>query len=159
ATTTTAQDTSFADMARRQETVRAVIQADPGVLSVGSMIGGNGQPLNQGRLFIALKPQSERDANADQIINRLRPKLAQLEGIATVVQSRQDINVGGRLSKAQFQYTLQDADLDELAVWAPKLLNEMRGLRELQDVSTDQQDGAATATLTIDRDQAARFGI
>ncbi len=159
ATTTAAQDTSFADMARRQQAVAHIIVQDPAVDSAGSMIGGNGNPLNQGRLFIALKAKDQRDASAEQVINRLRPKLAQLEGISTVIQSRQDINVGGRLSKAQFQYTLQDANLDELAQWSPKLLDGLRGLPELQDVSTDQQDGAATATLTIDRDQAARFGI
>ncbi len=105
-------------------------------------------------MFISLKPSSERNASAQQIIARLRPKLAQLEGVKLFLQARQDISVGGRAGQTQYQYTLQDANRDELYAWAPKVLDELQQLPELRDVATDQQTGGATATLTIDRDAA-----
>ena len=115
--------------------------------------------FNTGNFFINLKPRAKRGASADQIIARLRPKLAAIEGANLYLQVPQDIKVGGRAGRTQYQYTLQDADLDELDVWAPKLVAKLQGLKQLADVTSDQQANAATATLTIDRDRAARFGI
>ncbi|RCW77850.1 efflux RND transporter permease subunit [Phyllobacterium bourgognense] len=155
-----AQDTSFADMARHQVEIGKVVAGDPGVASVGMAVGGgSGNTLNTGRMFITLKPQDQRDATASQIIGRLRPKVAQIEGVKLFLQPAQDINVGGRSTATQFQYTLQDGDANELSDWAPKLLAKLSTLPELTDVATDQQSNGATVTLDIDRDQAARFGI
>ncbi len=155
-----AQDTSFADMARHQIEIGKVVAGDPGVASVGMAVGGgSGNTLNTGRMFVTLKPQDQRDATASQIIGRLRPKLAQVEGVKLFLQPAQDINVGGRSTATQFQYTLQDGDVNELNSWAPKLLAKLNTLPELTDVATDQQSNGTTVTLDIDRDQAARFGI
>jgi hydrophobe/amphiphile efflux-1 (HAE1) family protein len=153
-----AQDVSFAEMMRLQRQVLDVVSKDPAVESWGSAIGG-ARTLNTGLMVITLKPRDERDASADQVIARLRPQLAQIKGIALFMQAAQDLNVGGRLSRTQYQYTLQDADLDELNTWAPKILGTLKTLPNLRDVATDQQTGGGTLTLTIDRDQAARFGI
>ena len=130
---------------------------DPDVAGVGFTAGSSAS--NTGNFFITLKPRAQRTASADQIIARLRPKLATVEGANLYLQAPQDINVGGRLGRTQYQYTLQDADLDELNTWAPKLVTTLQGLQQLADVTTDQQANAAAATLTIDRDRAARFGI
>jgi HAE1 family hydrophobic/amphiphilic exporter-1 len=122
--------------------------------------GGSGNTANTGRLFIALRPRDQgRTATADQIIARLRPKLAKLEGVRLFMQAPQDINVGGRLSRTEYQYTLTDTNLDELNTWAPRLLERLRKLPALVDVATDQQNEAAAAVLTIDRARAASFGI
>ena len=155
------QDVSFQEMARRQEALAGIIEADPDVAGYSSSIGAGlgAQTENNGRFFIALKPFSERHATAQQIIARLRPKLAKVEGAKLYLQAAQDIRVGGRLSKTQYQYTLQDADTAELYGWAPKVLAKLGQLPELRDVGTDQQMAGPTATLTIDRDAAARFGI
>ncbi|MET0599971.1 MAG: efflux RND transporter permease subunit [Mesorhizobium sp.] len=155
-----AQDISFAQMAERQRVLGRIVSADPDVATVGMAIGAaSGQTLNNGRMFITLKPRSQRTASAGQVIDRLRPKLAQVEGAALFLQPAQDINVGGRLSRTQYQYTLQDGNTDELNTWAPRLLAKLRALPELTDVATDQQDNGTTVTLSIDRDQASRFGI
>src|SRR5206468_10742147 len=115
---------------------------------------------NTGNLFIGLKPKDEgREANADEIIARLRPKLAQVQGVTAFLQAGQDINVGGRLSRTQYQYTITDANLDELNEWAPKLQARFAQLPQLTDVASDLQNAATTANLTIDRDRAASFGI
>jgi HAE1 family hydrophobic/amphiphilic exporter-1 len=106
-----------------------------------------------------LKPRDERDASADQIIARLRPQLDKVEGARLFLQAAQDINVGGRQARTQFQYTLQDANLEELNAWAPQVVDKLKTLKELRDVATDQQTNGTTLALTIDRDQAARFGI
>ena len=129
--------------------------------NVGMQIGANGnQTQNNGRMFISLKPLGERTASATEIIRRLAPKLATVEGAALFLQPAQDINVGGRAQLAHCSSTrLQDADLDELNQWAPKLYAKLKTLPELTGVATDQQTGGTTLTLTIDRDQAARFGI
>jgi hydrophobic/amphiphilic exporter-1 (mainly G- bacteria), HAE1 family len=155
-----AQDISFADMAKRQLALGKVVAEDPDVASVGMAAGaGPGQTVNTGRLFITLKPRDERAASASQIIDRLRPKLAKVEGGALFLQPAQDINVGGRIARTQFQYTLQDADLTELNTWAPKLLAKLRTLPQLTDLATDQENNGTTISLVIDRDQASRFGI
>jgi HAE1 family hydrophobic/amphiphilic exporter-1 len=159
ATSETAQDISFADMKRHQEELGAIVQRDPAVDSIAMFIGGGGSALNTGRLYITLKPRSERDASAQQIIARLRPKLEKVEGARLFMQASQDVRLGGRATRTQFEYTLQDANLDELNEWAPKILAKMQTLRELRDVATDQQTQGTTLTLTINRDTAARYGI
>src|SRR5262249_38820404 len=136
-----AQDISFAQMVDRQLALGRIVSADPDVATVGMAVGAlSGQTLNDGRMFITLEPRDQRTASASQIIDRLRPKLAQVQGAALFLQPAQDINVGGRLSRTQFQYTLQDGNTDELDTWAPKLLARMKTLPELTDVATDQQD-------------------
>ncbi len=153
------QDVSFAAMEDRQRAVGAVIQADPDVASIAMSIGGSGQALNSGRMFITLKPRDDREANAFQIIDRLRPKLAKLEGVKVFLQASQDVRTGGRASRTQFEYTLQDPNLDELNTWSPRLLEKLKTLPELRDVATDQQTDGTTLTLTINRDAASRYGI
>ncbi|HXE21168.1 MAG TPA: efflux RND transporter permease subunit [Rhodoferax sp.] len=156
----TGQDASPAAMWRRLTQAADVVRADPDVTAFGMFTGGSGNTANTGRLFIALRPRDEgRTATADQIIARLRPKLATLEGVRLFMQAPQDINVGGRLSRTEYQYTLTDTDLDELNTWAPRLLERLRKLPALVDVATDQQNEAAAAVLTIDRARAASFGI
>ncbi len=157
-----AEDVSFKEMSRIQSEIGAVISADPDVsgynATVGSGIGG--QTVNNGRIFIALKPFEERTGGtAQDFINRIRPKLDGIKGGKLFLQPSQDIRVGGRLSKTQYQYTLQDADLDELFHWAPRVLDRLRDLPMLRDVTTDQQMAGLTTTLRIDRDQAARLGV
>ena len=110
-------------------------------------------------MFIQLKPLEERDANAFQVIARLRPKLAQVPGMRVYLQAAQDVTVGARVAKTQFQYTLQDANFDELNAWSVKILDKLKSLPELRDVATDQQNSGTTLTLKIDRDMASRFGI
>jgi len=159
-TSEAAQDISFAEMVRRQRALGEVVSQDPAVATVGMAVGsGGGQTQNNGHFFITLKPRDQRNVTADQVIRRLQPKLARVEGAALFLQVAQDINVGGRLARTQYQYTLLDADLGELDTWAPKILAKLKTLPELRDVASDQQTGGATLTLTIDRDQAARFGI
>ncbi|WP_445487469.1 multidrug efflux RND transporter permease subunit [Rhodopseudomonas sp. RCAM05734] len=159
ATSEAAQDISFADMKLHQEALGKIVQADPAVASVAMAIGGNGGALNTGRMFITLKPRDERDVNAMQIIARLRPQLEKVQGARLFMQAAQDIRLGGRASRTQFEYTLQDANLTELNEWAPKILDRMKKLPELRDVATDQQTNGTTLTLTVDRDAASRFGI
>ena len=154
-----AQDISFADMRKHQEELGKIVQADPDVATVAMAIGGNSGALNTGRMFITLKPRDERSASAQQIISRLRPKLEKVEGARLFMQAAQDVRLGGRATRTQFEYTLQDANLTELNEWAPKILAKMQSLSELRDVATDQQTKGTTLTLTIDRDSASRFGI
>ena len=155
----TAQDISFADMERHQEQLSAIVQADPAVDSIAMFIGGGGTALNSGRMYVTLKPHDERKANAEQIIARLRPKLEKVEGARLYMQASQDVRLGGRATRTQFEFTLQDANLAELNEWAPKILAKMQTLPELRDVATDQQTTGTTLTLTIDRDTASRYGI
>ena len=155
------QDISFDGMAAKALELSDVIAADPAVETFAYSVGANGfSPVtNTARYWIVLKPRDQRTASADEVIRRLRPKIAPIRGIALFMQAAQDINVGGRLSRTQYQFTLQDANLNELNEWAPRLLDKLRTLPELTDLATDQQTSASTATLTIDRDTAARFGI
>jgi HAE1 family hydrophobic/amphiphilic exporter-1 len=159
ATSEAAQDISFEEMARRQEALGKIVQADPDVASVAMAIGGSGRAGNNGNIFITLKPRDERSANAQQIIARLRPKLEPVEGARLFMQAAQDVRLGGRPTRTQFEYTLQDANLDELNEWAPKILAKMQTLPELRDVATDQQSLGTTLQLTINRDTASRYGI
>ncbi len=158
-TSEAAQDISFAEMKKKQEELGRIVLADPAVHSIAMFIGGGGSALNNGRMYVTLKPLAERDASAQQVIARLRPKLDQVEGARQFLQASQDVRLGGRATRTQFEYTLQDADLDELNTWAPKVLEKMQALPELRDVATDQQTGGTTLTLTIDRDAASRYGI
>ncbi|MBV9563026.1 MAG: efflux RND transporter permease subunit [Bradyrhizobium sp.] len=153
------QDISFAEMERKQEELSRIVQADPAVESIAMFVGGGGTALNSGRMYITLKPHDERDAGAEQIIARLRPKLEKVEGARLYLQASQDVRLGGRATRTQFEFTLQDANLAELDVWAPKILARMQTLPELRDVATDQQTEGTTLALTIDRDTAARYGI
>ena len=154
------QDISYTEMYKKQQQVNAIIQADPAVASFASLIGGGngGQTGNNGRVFINLKPWGTRDPIM-QVIARLSEKVKSIEGFRLYMQPAQDITVGGRLSRTLYQYTLQDSDALELNQWAPKLLASLQGEKLLRDVTTDQQVAGTTATLQIDRDAAARFGI
>ena len=155
------QDISFDAMTQHQFALADIIGRDPGVADVAFVVGvtGGSQSNNNGRFWINLKPRNERTASADQIISRLRPQLAKVPGISAYLQAQQDVTMGGRPARSQFQYTLQDANLDELGAWSPVMLDKLRSLPELRDVATDQQSNATAATLTIDRDTAGRFGI
>ena len=154
----TSQDASFTRAKAKVQAVAQVISQDPDVSAVGLFIGTSS--TNQANLSIALRPkESGRSSTADQVITRLRPKLARLVGVQTYLQASQDINVGGRVGQAQYQYTLSDSDLDELNKWAPKLLAALKKVPQLTDVSSDQQSQGGAVNLTIDRAAAARFGI
>jgi HAE1 family hydrophobic/amphiphilic exporter-1 len=159
ATSEAGQDISFADMKHHQEELGDIILRDPAVDSMAMFIGGGGSALNTGRLYITLKPRNERDAGAQQIIARLRPQAEKVEGARLFMQASQDVRLGGRATRTQFEFTLQDANLDELNEWAPKILTRMQKLPELRDVATDQQTQGTTLTMTINRDTASRYGI
>ena len=153
----TSQNASFAKTSQKVEDVSSVLRQDPDIAGAVFFVGASG--VNQANMTISLSPRDSRKANADQIITRLRPKLAKLVGVQTSLQAAQDINVGGRAGRAQYQYTLSDADLTELNTWAPKLLTALSALPQLKDVSSDQQSQASAVNLTIDRDAAGRFGV
>jgi len=166
-----AQDISFQSMAEKMRTYVNVVMADPAVDTMAGFTGGN-TALNQGRFFVMLKPLEQRGpcrkqhfwdachyASADDVINRLRGKLAVVPGATLILQSSQELSIGARYGNAQYQYTLQSADINELNAWAPRLLQKMRQLRELRDQNSDQQDKGLEAKLVIDRDTASRLGI
>jgi multidrug efflux pump subunit AcrB len=153
------QDTSFVELARHQAALGEVVAKDPAIDHVAMAVGGSGNPLNTGRMFITLKPRNQRDVTADQVIRRLQPELDKVEGARLFLQAAQDVRVGGRASRTQYQYTLQDPDLGELNQWAPKVLDRLKTLKELRDVATDQQIAGSTLTLKVDRDQASRYGL
>ena len=153
------QDVSPAAMMRLQQSLGAIVMQDPAIDHVGMFVGGSGNAANNGRMFITLKPRQERTVNADQVISRLRPQLDQVQGAKLFLQAAQDVRVGGRASRTQFQYTLQGPDIAQLNEWAPKVLEKLKTLPELRDVATDQQTAGTTLTLTINRDQAARYGL
>ncbi|WP_425545419.1 efflux RND transporter permease subunit [Labrys sedimenti] len=154
-----AQDTSVADMARHMEELGAIVLKDPAIAHMAMRMGGNGNTLNDGTMYITLKPRDERSASADQVIRRLQRQTASVEGARLYLQSAQDVRLGGRPSRTQFQFTLQGTDIDQLNQWAPKLLEAMKAMPELRDVASDQQASGTTLTLSIDRDQAARYGL
>ncbi len=160
-TTEAGQDVSFHVMYRLQQEVGRIVLADPAVdtmaMGLGSGVGNSAQ--NNGRMFITLKPRDDRDVNAFEVIARLRPKLAQVPGMRVYLQAAQDVTVGARFAKTQFQYTLQDANFEELNAWAAKILDKLKSLPQLRDVATDQQSSGTTLTLKIDRDMASRYGI
>lgn len=152
-----AQDISFDMMRQKQKQYSDIVMADPAVGGVICAVGGSA--MNTGRLFVNLKPFSQRDVSADQVIQRLRRKLAVVPGATLFLQADQDIRVGGRPSNSQYQFTLESEDLDELNRWAPIMLDKLKTLPELRDVATDQQVAGLEANLVIDRDTAYRLGI
>jgi multidrug efflux pump len=154
-------DISFPAMMERQRALADVIREDPDVTSVASFIGADGTntTMNTGRYSIALKAHDRRSASIEEIIARLQAKAAGVQGVTLFLQAVQDLQVENRLSRTQFQLTLEDADPDELDEWAPRVLERMKGLPELKDVATDQQNGNLQLSLVIDRDTAARLGV
>jgi len=166
-----AQDISFQSMSDKMTRYVDIVMKDPAVDSVVGFAGGN-TALNQGRFFMMLKPLERRstckpkhfwqscpNVSADDVINRLRGKLAVVPGATLILQSAQDLTIGGRFGNAQYQYTLQSANLDDLNKWAPRLLTKLRTLPQLRDQNSDQQDKGLQAKLVIDRDTASRLGI
>jgi len=152
---------SFSAMAERQQELARSIQKDRDVVSLSSFIGidGTNMTTNTGRIQINLRPRGERNADASEIIRRLQPQLAKVEGITLYMQPVQDLTVEDRVSRTQYQYSIEDADTAELSEWAPRLLEKLKGLPELRDVTSDQQTRGLEASLVIDRDTAARLGI
>jgi multidrug efflux pump subunit AcrB len=153
------QDISFEKMVRLQHRFTDVIAQDRDIASWATGIGAGVRPINSGYLTISLKPRNERKASADEIIERLRKQLVVVADGTLFLQAAQDLNIGARAARTQYQYTLQDTDLNELIEWTPRLLDALKRLPELRDVASDQQSNGATVSLVIDRDQAARFGI
>jgi len=155
------ENVSFASMSERQQKLAKVILQDPDVASLSSFIGidGTNTTQNSGRIQINLTPHEDRSDTASDIIRRLQPQVAQVEGITLYMQPVQDLTVEDRVSRTQFQYSLEDADANELNDWSNRILAKLRTLPELRDVASDQQNGGLKADLVIDRDTAARFGI
>ena len=155
-----ALDISFPRMMERQRALADVVLSDPDVEAVASFIGADGtnQTPNSGRLSITLKPRKQR-AGVEEIIARLQDKLRDVEGISLFLQAVQDLQIDNRVSRTQFQYTLEDADPDELAAFAPRMLDKLRSLKVLRDVASDQQASGLELSITIDRDNAARLGV
>jgi multidrug efflux pump len=155
------QSVSFTAMAQQQQALSKVILQDPAVESLSSFIGidGTNTTLNSGRILINLKPLSRRKVSAGQVIRRLQPELAKIEGVTLFMQPVQDLTVDARVSRTQYQYTLEDPDIDELNTWAPKLVEALSARRELRDVSSDQQDKGLRLSVEIDRVTASRLGI
>src|ERR1039457_2471566 len=156
-----AQTISFPAMAERQQALAGVILQDPAVESISSFIGvdGTNTSLNSGRIQINLKPLSMRDANATDVIRRLQPKLAQVGGITLFMQPVQDLTVDARVSRTQYQFTLETPNSDELATWAPRVVEGLQQQAELRDVSSDQQNQGLQLMLNFDPVNAARFGV
>ncbi len=158
-TSEASQDISFEAMKSRQEALANIVLQDPAVDTAAMAIGGSGRAGNNGNMFITLKPLKDRDASAQQVIARLRPKLEKVQGARLYMQAAQDVRLGGRPTRTQFEFTLQDANLAELNEWAPKILAKMQTLPQLRDVATDQQTQGTTLELKINRDTASRYGI
>ncbi|HLW84264.1 MAG TPA: multidrug efflux RND transporter permease subunit [Candidatus Sulfotelmatobacter sp.] len=165
------QDISFQSMADKMTRYVTIVMKDPAVDTVVGFTGGN-TALNQGRFFMMLKPLDQRNdckpkhfwqrcpvVTADDVINRLRGKLAVVPGATLILQSAQDLTIGGRFGNAQYQYTLQSSNLDDLNNWSPRVLEKLKSLPELRDQNSDQQDRGLQAKLVIDRDTASRLGI
>jgi multidrug efflux pump len=153
------QDVSFPAMREKMEQFVSIVMQDPNVQTIVGFAGGN-TARNQGRMYITLKPKGkERKLTADQVIGELRRKLRAVPGATLYMQSAQDLTVGGHMSQAQYQYTLQGENLQELNTWAPQLLAKLRSLKELRDANTDQQDRGLEANVIIDRDTASRLGV
>src|SRR5437660_983781 len=148
-------------MTQRQQALAKVILQDKDVESLSSFIGvdGTNPTPNSGRIQINLKPRDQRSDDASTIIRRLQPELAQVDGITLYMQPVQDLTVEDRVSRTQFQYSVEDADAQELAQWTPKLVDKLRTLPELRDVATDQLNNGLRTNITIDRDTASRLGI
>jgi hydrophobe/amphiphile efflux-1 (HAE1) family protein len=155
-----AQDISFQAMAERQQALIDEVMRDPAVVSIGSAVGAGGgnTTVNNGRVYIALKPANQR-VPVDQVIARLRTNLARIQGITLYMQAAQDITIGGRLSKTQYQYTLDDADPGELSHWAALFVEKIKAIPGIVDVATDQLNAGPMLDITIKRDVASSYGI
>jgi hydrophobe/amphiphile efflux-1 (HAE1) family protein len=158
-TTEAAQDISFAEMMTKQELANEIASRDPAVASVVSMLGTGGGGSNTGRITLALKPFGQRDASANEVISRLRPQFTKITGFDNHMQAAQDISVGARFARTQFQYTLQDQDYDELNRWSETMLAKMKALPQLEDVTSDAQTSGARIMVKVNRDTAARLGV
>jgi multidrug efflux pump len=152
------QDTSFQAMKDRLSELVAAIDKDPAVTNVIAFTGGNGA-TNTANMYISLKPLSERKISADLIIGRIRKEVAHIPGVNLYMQSVQDLRIGGRMSNAQYQFTLQSDDLNALNQWAPKVLKKLRTVHILTDVSSDQQNSGLESNVVVDRDTASRLGL
>src|SRR6516164_11498435 len=155
------QDISFTAMADLTHQIVDVVKDDPAVSGVFAFtcFSSYAPTENTARVFIQLVPHNQRDLTSNQIIQRLRPKVAKVEGVKFYMQSGQDISIGGRLSRTLYQYTLTDTNVEELNHWAPIIEEAMKKMPELQDVASDQQIAAPHLAIEIDRDAAARLGI
>ncbi len=155
-----AQDISFSAMAERQQALLDAVMQDPAVAATSAAIGAGGgvTTVNNGRVYIALKPQNQRDS-ADRVIARLRTNLAKIQGVTLYMQAAQDITIGGRVAKTQYQYTLDDADPGELKHWAAIFLDKVKAIPGIVDVTTDQLNAGPMLDVTIKRDVAASYGI
>jgi multidrug efflux pump len=155
------ENVSFPSMSQRQQALAAVILKDPAVASLSSFIGvdGTNRTPNSGRIQINLKPRNQRDASASEIIRRLQPQLAKVEGMTLYMQPVQDLTVESQVSRTQYQYSMEDTDAQELATWSSRLVEQLKNSPQLRDVASDQQNNGLEADLVIDRDSAARLGI
>ena len=158
--TEAAQDVSFAEMAKKQQAAAKIVRDDPAIAAVGSFIGSGGGvgSVNNGRMFVSLKPLNERDS-IDKVMGRLRAKTAHLVGMNVFAAPIQDIRVGGRLTKALYQFSLQDPDVKLVNEWGPKLVAKLREIPQLKDVNSDQQFRGLQTDVVVDRDEASRLGI
>jgi multidrug efflux pump len=156
-----APDISFKAMYDLHQKAAEIVMADPAVYGVGSSIGASGfnSSVNRGSLFISLKPLSERRVSAEQVINRLRPKLADIPGLGTFMFAQQDVRTGARAADSTYQFTLWDPDYQELIYWAPRVLDKLKTIDVITDVSTDRQPGGLQANVVIDRTAASRLGV
>jgi multidrug efflux pump len=152
------QDTSFAEMSKKMRAFADIVMADPAIDTVTSFTGG-GNGTSTARMFAQLKPLTERKTDSDHVIARLRGKTANIPGASLFLQSVQDVTVGGRFGGAQYQYTLQADNLDDLYHWAPIVMERMRQISELRDINSDQQNKGLQTYLAIDRDTAGRLGV
>jgi len=154
------QDISYAAMESKQKQLAKIVSEDPAVAYVASVIGsGGGSSVNNGRLFISLKPMEKRKLGVDGIINRLRPKIAAVKGARLYLSPAQDLRMGGRLSRAQYQYALQADHLDELVKWSPKLVEKLKEYPQIADLNSDQQFQGLQVKVVVDRNLAGTLGI
>ena len=159
--TDAAQSISYKAMIGRQHEIADIVQRDPDVASVASFVGAGtvNATINSGRLYITLKPRDQRDASAQEIVTRLRDATAGVQGISLLMQAAQDVQIDSRVSRTQYQFTLEDSDSDELAAWSSKLLAKLGEQPELADVASDQQQGGLQVSVTVDREKAARYNV
>jgi multidrug efflux pump len=159
--TDSAQSISFKAMVESQSAIAAIVRRDPDVVNVASFVGAGtvNSTVNSGRLYINLKPRNQRKASAEEIIERLRAATESVQGISLFMQAAQDVQIDSRISRTQYQYSLQDADVSELADWAPKLLAALRARPELADVASDQQTGGLQVSVDVDRQKASRLNV
>ena len=155
------ENVSFAALSERQQQLARIVLQNPNVESLSSFIGvdGTNPTPNSGRIQINLKPHEQRNKTASDIIRDLQPELAKLSGVSLYMQPVQDLTVEDRVSRTQYQYSIEDADAQELSVWAPRLVDKLRSMPELRDVASDEQNDGLEANLVIDRDTASRLGI